>query len=450
MSNREEILHKDSVSIWHPFTSFPSFGPREVICRAKGAYLYDQEERPYFDATSSWWSQIHGHCHPRLRNVLSQQAGQLDQMLFAPHTHEVAVDLSRALLNKLGKDFSRIFYSDDGSTAVEAALKIALQFWRNQKQDKRRFFVALDKAYHGDTLGAVMVSHVESFHHAFEGVMPPVFRSHAPYCFRCPEGRTYPRCQTACVDTVIQRIEKHGDEIAALILEPLVLGAAGMISYPREVVERLVAACQKQGVLVIFDEVFTGFGRTGTFFAMDQLGVSPDMVCLSKGLTSGMLPLGVTATTERVFDAFKGGVDKTFYHGHTFSANALGCAVALESLKIFDEENVIQKNQSLADFMQKESPAFRGLPHVGEVRQLGMIWAVELVQNKRTSSFPSPKNGPGWSIAQAAWEKGIWFRPLHNMLYVVPPYCATMHDLQAVFSVLYSELSNERHFSATA
>jgi adenosylmethionine-8-amino-7-oxononanoate aminotransferase len=279
----------------------------------------------------------------------------------------------------------------------------------------------------------------------------PVPRAAAPYSYRCPVGLAYPSCRVACLDAIEAVIEKHHAEVAALIVEPLVLGAAGMVVYPTEYLERLVRLARARGILVIFDEVFTGFGRTGTFFAMDQVApdARPDIVCLSKGLTAGMMPLAATVARRGIFEVF-GGPDRAFYHGHTYTGNPLGCAVALESLAIFEEERTLEKNARLSAVMAGETERFRALPVVGEVRHLGMIWAAELVTDKASKKMPQPANGPGWRVAQRLWDQGFWIRPLHNMVYCVPTYASTESELRDFFQLLYSSLSEETDFGGTS
>lgn len=427
--------------LWHPYTPVPALGPASTLfVRAEGAHVYDDKGKKYLDGTGSWWCQVHGHCHPRLVAALTKQASQLDQILFSPHTHPVAIDLSEALLKKLGSPFTRLFFSDDGSTAVEVALKMAIQYWVNRGQPKRTRFLSLGRGYHGDTLGTVAVGDVGVFQGAFAGSHAGSVKAPEPYCYRCPLGKEYPTCEVACAMELERLLDRHADECAAVIVEPLVMGAGGMIVYPTEYLEKITRAARERGILVIYDEVFTGFGRTGTFFAFEQVTTRPDLVCLSKGLTSGMLPLAVTAATEAIYDTFAGGGEKTFYHGHTFTANALGCAVALESLKIFDDEKVIERNRELSALMAAQRERFAALPRVGDVRHRGMIWAIELVADKRTRALPEPLNGWGWEIATHLFEQGIWVRPLHNTLYFVPPYCVTPSELKRAFDVLYSAL----------
>jgi len=449
LATSDNILARDAATVWHPFMPEPWLGPKAVFTRGRGAHLFDEKGKSYYDATSSWWCNTHGHCHPRLVEALRRQAGELDQMLFSPHTHPVAVELAEALIRKLGPPFEKVFFSDDGSTAVEAALKMALQYWRNRghsRNEPRDRFLSVHLGYHGDTMGAVSVGFLDDFHRPFSPAKFEVEQATAPYCYRCPLGQQYPGCAEACLDETERKLAEMGGRIAALIVEPLVLGAGGMIAYPVSYLERLTELAKRAGALVIFDEVFTGFGRTGTFFAMERCRHLPDIVCLSKGLTGGMIPLAVTAASAEVYDAFRGGREKAFYHGHTFTANALGCAVARESLKVFEEEDVLTRNRKLEAVLASETPRFRDLPWVGEVRHLGMIWALELVMDRKSRLMPSPANGPGWKIAEKLWEQGVWIRPLNNVVYVLPPYCTTESDLRDVLSMLYSEVSKDEHF----
>ncbi|MBY0370942.1 adenosylmethionine--8-amino-7-oxononanoate transaminase [bacterium] len=428
--------------IWHPYTAVPATGPRALITKGHGAYLYDAEGKAYFDATSSWWCNLHGHSHPALVEALEKQARVLDQILLAPHAHPVVLEFCQALLDQMGAPFSKVFLSDDGSTAVEAGLKMALQYWHRQGQPQRREFLSLELGYHGDTLGAISVGHIDEFHKVFSALLS-TRKSTAPYCYRCPLGKTYPACGVACLSEAERHLEEAGDRIAALVVEPLVLGAGGLVTYPAEYLDRLMDLCRQKGVLVIFDEVFTGFGRTGTFFAYEQLRNRPDIVCLSKGLTSGMLPMGATVATQAIFEAFCGGEKVKFFHGHTFTGNGLSAAVALASLRLLQSERVLERNQELSQFMAGQAERFRALPLVGDVRHLGMIWTLELVRDKATRALFEPANSAGWRIAKRAWEKGVWLRPMGQALYVIPPYCSSLEDLQRCFDVLYAEVEGE-------
>ncbi len=417
----QKLLEKDSKFIWHPYTSLNHKWPKTVFEKASGVYVYDSLGNAYIDATSSWWCNIHGHCNKRLINALTNQARLLDQVLFAPHTHSPAIELAETLIGLLNIGNGKVFFSDNGSTAVEVALKIALQYWNNQNL-KKCLFVSLENSYHGDTFGAMSVSDVGIFKEPFQSMLINNIK------IPCPTSEEE---EDKCFFSAIKIIEENKNNIAAVIFEPLVLGAAGMKIYSTNYLEKVVKHCHEIGLLVIFDEVFTGFGRTGTLFAFQKINEKPDIICLSKALTGGMLPLGATIVTDFIFDTFR---NKTLYHGHTYSANPISCSVALESIKIILEENIISKNEKIIKYMNKEEERFSKLPLINEVRQIGLIWAIEFKPN--ISDLV-------WLIASAAWEKGVWLRPLHNVIYVVPPYSITEYELGKVFNVLYeSILSN--------
>lgn len=426
-----------SSPFWHPYTSDSAPGPRELMVRASGSYVWTSQGHRLLDLTSSWWAVLHGHCHPALVGALSEQAARLDQVLCAPHIHPTALELCEKLLERSGPGFEKVFLSDNGSTAVEVALKLALQFWAQNGKPERRNFLVLDRGYHGDTLGAVMVSGAEDLHPYFDPDPTRALRAITPDCYRCPLQLTYPGCGVRCAESALDLLAKHRNEIAALIVEPLLMGAGGMVAYPKEYLERLVTACRENGVLVIFDEVFTGFGRTGTFFAHHAVQSKPDMVCLSKGLTSGMLPMGATVIGKGIFEGFQGGEQRKFFHGHTFTANGLGCAVALESLKIFDRDPVMEKVAAIASLFRRNIESLKSLSGVGDVRSCGAVLIVEL---KDTASL-IPSFIP-WKIATQLWQRGFWIRPLRNVLYFVPPYSTDLGELETAIEELGNAIVN--------
>ena len=332
---------RDLACNWHPYTQMAALAdaPPLVIERAEGIKLYDTDGRWYYDTISSWWCNVHGHGHPRIREAMSRQLAEVDHVLFASITHKGAVLLAEKLLALAPAGLKRVFYSDNGSTAVEVALKMSLQYWRNSGRPEKTRFICLERGYHGDTVGCMSVSGVERFNSPFGPLMFDSVRVPPPYCYRCPAKATAGRCAVECAAFVEEASRERESETAAVILEPLLLAAGGMISYPPEYLTKVAQSARRHGAHLIFDEVATGFGRTGTMFACEQAAVSPDFLCLSKGLTSGTLPFAATLTTSDVYEAFLGpaGGDRTFYHGHTFTANPLGCAAALASLELFEE-----------------------------------------------------------------------------------------------------------------
>jgi adenosylmethionine-8-amino-7-oxononanoate aminotransferase len=359
---------------------------------------------------------------------------RLDHVLFAGVTHEPAVRLASRLAAIAPEGLSRVFFSDNGSTAVEVALKMSLQCWRNLGQEERTGFVCLDHGYHGDTTGCMSVSGVDPFLRAFRSILFPARRVPAPYCYRCPVGKTYPECGVLCVDALGDALREGGETIAAVILEPLLLGAGGMIVYPPEYLSRAAALARTLGAHLILDEVATGFGRTGTMFACEQAGVTPDFLCLSKGLTSGTIPMAATLTTAEVYNSFLGGPDsgKTFYHGHTYTANPVGCAAALASLDLFEEEELVDRVARLAPRLAEGVRELAGLPRVGDVRGIGMVAALELVRDKETKE-PLPGTAPLFrDIRREGLRRGLFLRPLGNVVYLFLPQAVTRDPLDDI------------------
>lgn len=429
--------------VWYPYAFDPFPGPRTRWARAEGCYAYDESGKRYFDATSSWWCKSFGHRHPRLVKALEEQLGKFDHLMMSPHAHAPAERFADAILGATDRaTYERVFFTDDGSTAVEAAMKIALQYWRQAGEPQRTRFAAVELGYHGDTLGAVSIGHIEEFHGNFAPFQKDTIRAKAPYCYRCPVRKTYPGCGIACADDFEARIAREGSTVAAFVVEPLVLGAAGMVVYPKEALERLVRIARKAGALVLFDEVFTGFGRTGKNFAFqhlsDEPALKPDLVAMSKGLTAGMLPLGAVVARKGIYDRFRG--PGRLSHGHTFAGHALACAVGLEGLRLLEEPATQVAIGNIETLFSEWAPRFRALPSVGDVRVLGAIFAVEVVLDRATKAPPTPPSGPGWGIAWNLWEKGFWIRPLQQMLYVVPPFTTDLSVLQELLALLYTEL----------
>ncbi len=440
MTNRKDWARKDLRHSWHPYTQMSVLAaePPLQVERAEGLFLFDTDGNRYYDVISSWWCVVHGHGHPRIREAAARQMERLDHVLFAGVTHEPAVRLAERLAALAPEGLSRVFFSDNGSTAVEVALKMSLQYWGNTGREEKTEFLCLDRGYHGDTTGCMSVSGVEAFQRAFRPILFPVRRVPAPYCYRCPEGRTYPACGTACARAVADALKDGHGRIAAVILEPLLMAAGGMLVYPPAYLAEVARLARAHGVHLIVDEVATGFGRTGTMFACGQAGVSPDFLCLSKGLTSGTIPLAATLTTPEVFGAFLGAPDggKTFYHGHTYTANPTGCAVALASLDLFEENGVVEHVARIAPRLGEGMRAFADLPAVGDVRHLGMVAALELVRDRETKE-PLPWNDPVLTaVRREGLRRGLFLRPLGNVVYLFLPQCTAEAELDDILSRL--------------
>ena len=400
------------------------------VIRGDGVYLYTEDGRRILDGISSWWVNIHGHSHPKLNQALIDQVRDLEHVMFAGCTHRPAVDLAERLLTLLPKGLTRVFYSDNGSTAVEVAVKLACQYWENNGQPQRHVMLALEHAYHGDTVGSMSVSATSVFTAAFTPLLFPVVRAHAPYCFQCPLGLERKTCHVDCLHSLEAQLAQQGDTVAAVIIEPMLQGAGGMIVWPTEFLSSVRRLCDRFGVLLIADEVLTGFGRTGRLFACEHAGVAPDMVCLSKALTAGYLPLGATAVTSVIYDAFlSSDHSKTFFHGHSFTANPLACAVALASLDLFEHGDVLNDVRRIEAQLVEGLSRLRGLPLVGDVRVIGAVGAIELVSDKRVRRTDGYLDSIGPYLAAAFLERGLLLRPLGNVLYFMPPYVITADEV---------------------
>jgi adenosylmethionine-8-amino-7-oxononanoate aminotransferase len=400
------------------------------VVRGRGVYLYTEDGTRLLDGTSSWWVNVHGHSHPKLNRALAAQAVELEHVVFANCTHRPAIELAERLIAVVPRGLTRVFYSDNGSTAVEVAMKLALQYWSNRGQSSRRTFVTLHHAYHGDTVGAMSASEESIFTRPFASMLFDVVRAHAPYCYRCPVGLDRATCRIECLGpgpgTLERLLTEHRDSIAAVLVEPMLQGAGGMIVWPPEFLAGVRARCDRFGTLMIADEVFTGFGRTGRMFACDHRAVTPDIICLSKGITGGYMPLGATLTTEAVYEAFLSeDRTRTFFHGHSFTANPLACAVAAASLDLFREEGVLERVGLLEGWLREGLEPLRALPVVGDVRVLGGVGILELVTDKPTKSAAGYLDQVGPRLTAALLDRGLLLRPLGNILYFMPPFVIT-------------------------
>ncbi|HVC20493.1 MAG TPA: adenosylmethionine--8-amino-7-oxononanoate transaminase [Vicinamibacterales bacterium] len=426
MNHARDLVARDRASVWHPYTQMQTAPDPLPIARGEGVYLYTEDGRRILDGISSWWVNIHGHAHPRLNAALTRQAQQIEQVIFAGCTHRPAVDLAERLRAVLPAGLTRVFYSDNGSTAVEVALKLAYQYWQNRGEPRRRQFVTLLHAYHGDTIGAMSVSEACVFTAPFQPLLFPVARVPSPYCYRCPVGLTRASCRIDCLGGLEEHLRAHRGTVAGVLIEPMLQGAGGMIVWPAEFLAGVRRLCDEYDTLMIADEVFTGFGRTGRMFACEHAAVTPDVICLSKALTAGYLPLGATVTTDALYDTFLSeDRAKAFFHGHSFTANPLACAVALASLDLFAEQDLLSRVRALERQLQAGLEPLRALPVVGDVRVLGGVGIVELTETPEASGQAGYLNEIGPPLAQAFIDRGLLLRPLGNVLYFVPPYVIT-------------------------
>ena len=434
----------NSLRIWHPFTQ-EALDPAPLrISHAQGVYLYTDDGRRILDAISSWWTNIHGHCHPAIMSAIAEQTSKMDHVLLAGFSHPKIEELAALLRQALPPQLDNIFFSDDGSTAVEVALKIAVQYWQNAGRPQKRAIVALEHAYHGDTVGAMSASDRSAFTAPFSSMVFPVHRVHSAYCYRCPVGKTRATCDIDCVAQLANLLEEKHAEIAAVIVEPLLQGAGGMIVHPREFLERVRQLCTAHNVLLIADEVLTGFGRCGKMFACELAGVVPDLMCLSKGITGGVLPLAATVCTEEIHRAFvSADRTRTFYHGHSYTGNPIAAAAAVASFNIFENEPVFDRINTISQIHQQRLAEIQKHPAVGDVRSIGTVAAIELrADDAGYFSRLRPK------LYDFFLDAGILLRPLGNVIYILPPYCISAAELHFVHDRIAASLARIPQWSA--
>jgi adenosylmethionine-8-amino-7-oxononanoate transaminase len=447
----------DHKFIWHPFTQMRDWLRREpiVIASGKGSMLRDIHSREFFDANSSIWTNLHGHNHPKINASIQRQLKKIAHSSALGLANEpaslLAAKLVEAANSKLkNKKLSKVFFSDDGSTALEVALKLACEFSRRTKKIKEPKFLSLEGAYHGDTIGAVSLGHIDLFYKTYSSLLFKTDKVMSPYCYRCPfnrakperdDARNYRKCSWECVGVVEKKImaqKKKGNPYAAFVFEPLIQGAAGMIPQPKTWLKQISEIARANGTLLIADEVMTGFGRTGKTFACRHEDVQPDFLCLAKGMTGGYLPMAATLTTRKIFDAFLGEYHefKTFFHGHSYTGNQLGASAALASLEILQSEKSIHARQKLESILREELQSLWSLPNVGDIRQVGLIIGIELVKNWRTREPFDLRERAGIRVCEAMACRGVLTRPINNVIVLMPPYCTTPVQARKLVSVV--------------
>lgn len=410
LPHRDDIVSFDKRYIWHPYTEMSSYIEEAdplVIVRAEGARLHDRDGRSYIDANSSWWVASLGHNHPRLVQALQEQSRELSHCALAGITHPQAALLAKEIVAVAPRGLSRVFYSDNGSTSVEAALKMAVQYFKQNGEPRRERFIALEGAFHGETIGVASLGGVEVFRKPFAGLLFD--------CVHVPSPADALAYEQA-FDALSRAVQNGADEIAAIVLEPIVQGASGMRIYAAEYLKRARELCDRHGILLVIDEVFTGYGRTGPMWASDHAGISPDILCTAKGFSGGMLPMAATLVTERVFEGFFGDKSRAFYYGHSYTGNALGAAVAREVLKVYRDEKILEGVEARAKRIERAFEEMGELPGVVRNRSLGMIGALDL--EDEADGYLAPI---GWRVSEEGRKRGLYLRPLGNVIYVAPP-----------------------------
>ena len=412
--------------------------PPIVIKRGKGVWLYDIHDKKYLDIISSWWCNLFGHCNDKINAAIKNQLDKLEHVIFANFSHEPAIKLCQELIKILPKGLEKFNFSDNGSASIECALKMSFQYQYQTGHQEKTDFMSLSDGYHGETIGALSVGGLDLYAKIYSPMLMKCERIPAPNCYRCPYGKNRNCCRTECFEEAEKAFQKHAHKTCAIILEPLLQGSAGMRIYPAEYLKKLRKLCDKYNVILIADEIATGFGRTGKMFACDHAEITPDIMCISKGLTGGYLPMSITVTTKKIYDAFYSDYNdgKAFMHSHTYSGNPLGCAAALAVLQIFKDENILEKTQETAKYLtEKLTEAFKDHKNVGEIRHIGLIHAIELVKNPETKEPFDPKLRVGYRIYKEALNLGLILRPLGNVIYFNPPLNITKEEIDIAIDI---------------
>lgn len=434
------LVDKDLKYIWHPCSQMKDYENLKpmVIERGEGIYLYDIEGNRYLDAISSWWCNLFGHSNKRINKAITDQINKIEHVIFANFSNIPAIELSERLVEITPDRLEKVFFGDNGSAAVEIALKMSFHYHQQIGQVSKKKFVAITDAYHGETLGALSVGDLDIYSKIYKPLMADTYRVQGPDCFRCPYGKRRENCNAECFEHMENLLNINNEEISAVIIEPIVQGAAGMKIYSPVYLKKLRILCDRYNINLIADEIAVGYGRTGKMFACEHADISPDIMCLSKGLTAGYMPMSVVMTSNKIYDAFYGDYNdnKGFLHSHTYSGNALGCSVALEVLKIFEEDNILEvvnkKEKIFNEILMEELGQH---PLIGEIRNIGLINAIELVKDKENKIPFEIKKRVGYEIYKIALKKGVILRPIGNVLYFNPPYIIEEDQMREMIRV---------------
>lgn len=434
------LQEKDVKYIWHPCSQMKDYEelPPIIMDRGKGVYLYDKDGKEYIDIVSSWWCNLLGHCNPPINEAIKAQLDKLEHVIFANLSHEPAITLCDELFKILPKGLTKFNFSDNGSSSVECALKMAFQYCYQTGHPEKTKFMCFTGGYHGETIGTLSVGSLDLYAKIYNPMLMDTIRIEAPDCYRCPYGTCKDSCNCECFVCAEQAFELYAHETCAMIVEPLLQACAGMKIYPELYLKKLRALCDQHNVLLIADEIATGFGRTGKMFAFDHAEVSPDIMCISKGLTGGYMPMAITITTDAIYNAFYADYSegKAFMHSHTYSGNPLGCSAALAVLKILREENILEKARIQAKYLHNTlCNTLQNHPNVGEIRNIGLINAIELVANKKTKEPFDEKLRTGYQIYKFALANGLILRPLGDVLYFNPPLIIEQSDIDKAIEI---------------
>ncbi len=439
------VQSRDRNFLWHPFTQMLGWEDEDfpIISRGEGNYLYDIGGKKYLDGISSLWVTTHGHNHPELNKALQMQIKQISHSTLLGLSHEPAIDLAEILIGIVPKNLQKVFFSDSGSTAVEVAIKIAYQFWQIKGFTRKKRFITFDGAYHGDTVGAVSVGGIDLFHSIFHPLLFQCTKLPYPHIYKPPKETDEKHCLEYCKQKAFETIQKKHSEIAAVIIEPMIQGASGMRLQPPGFLSFIASLCKDYNILLICDEVATGFGRTAKMFAIEHENISPDILCLAKGITGGYLPLAATLTSQDIYEAFLGKFEefKTFFHGHTYTGNPLACAVAKKNIEIFQQPGFFDQIQAKQNLLSALLETLRQHPHVGDIRQLGLMVGIELVQDVKTKFSYAPQLRMGHKVTLECRKRGVIIRPLSDTLVLMPLLSISETELSFLVSVVQESLS---------
>lgn len=437
---KRQLADWDRQYVWHPFTQHSLWNQSDplIIVAAEGEYLIDADGNRYLDSNSSLWCNIHGHHRPEIDQAIIDQLGRVAHTTQLGLASPPAILLAKRLVDIAPRGLAKVFFSDDGSTSLEVACKLAYGYWHHRGQPQRDRFIALKEAYHGDTIGSVSLGGIDLFHRVYR---PLLFRTEfapSPYCYRCPLSKCRETCNLACADEVARLLDQHRDRIAAVVVEPLIQAAGGMITAPPGHLTRIRQHCDRHGVLLIADEVATGFGRTGKMFAVEHEGIAPDILCIAKGLTGGYLPLAATLTTQAIYETFLGPIDsgRTFYHGHTYTGNPLGCAAALASLDLFEKDRIFEHLPAKIECLAAHLARIARSPHVGDVRQCGLMAGIEIVRDQATRESHPYGLQVGAQVCLHAHRYGVIARPLTDTIVIMPPLVISLDNLNQLMTVI--------------
>lgn len=438
-----ELLQEyDRRYVWHPFTQMKEWEaePPLVITKGKGSWLIDSEGNRYLDGVGAIWTNVHGHCHPYINAAVKAQVDRLEHSTLLGLASEKPALLAKRLVEIAPEGMTKVFYSDNGSTAVEIGIKMAFQYWRHLGRPEKSKFISFKNAYHGDTVGAMSVGGIDIYHEVFRPLLFPTIQAPSTYCYRCELCREQDSklCRRECLAELERIMAAHSHEVAGLVIEPLLQGAGGMIVQPEGFVGKVRELCNRFDILLIADEVAVGFGRTGAMFACGKESITPDIMALSKGITAGYLPLAATLTTQKVYDAFLGEYSelKTFFHGHTFTGNPIACAAALASLELFENDSLLESLTPKISMLTGRLAVIAELAHVGDVRQCGMIAGIELVRNKVSKEPYDWAERVGMTVCREARKYGIFLRPLGNVIVLFPPLSISPDELEFLLNVV--------------